>query len=174
MSVEPFDASIKKLSYSSDNSNVVSIDSNGKLTAKNAGRATVTASSTDGSKRNATCSIIVEPSVPISLDSIGHGIYNYNLLALTVTNNCSTMTIVDFDFDLDFYDWGGSKISGGSYSLGKEERIGPGNKKTIKRTVYGTGQSYKTVITITGVKFSDGTYWNIPYYEQETWSFTKN
>ena len=118
--------------------------------------------------------MIVEPSVPLELDSIGHGIFNYNLLALTVTNQCSTATIVDFDFNLEFYDWSGGKISGGSYSLGSEERIGPHRQKTVKRTVYGAGQAYKTVITITGVKFSDGSYWSIPYFEQETWSFTRN
>lgn len=170
---EPSDATNKKLNYSSSAWNV-SIDSNGEVTGKSAGKAKITATSTDGSKKSCTCDVIVEPSVPLSLDSIGYGIYMYNMMAMTVTNKCSTLTVVDYDFDLAFYDYSGSMINGGSYSLGKEERIGPGRQKTIKRTIYGVGQAYKTVVTITGVKFSDGSYWSIPSSEQETWSFTRN
>lgn len=174
VSVNPSDATNKKLSYSSDNSYIASVDSDGRITGKNGGKTRITATSTDGSKKTCSVEIIVEPSVPLSLDSIGHGIFNYNLLGLTVTNQCSTATIVDFDFDMTFYDWGGSEISSGSYSLGSQVKIGPHRQKTIKRTVYGAGQAYKTVITITGVKFSDGSYWSIPYSDQETWSFTRN
>lgn len=173
VSAEPSDATNKTLTYSSSESYVASVDSSGKITAKHAGKTRITATSTDGSKKSTYVDVIVEPAVPISLDSIGYGVYNYNLLGITVTNKCSTQAIVDFDFDLNFYDWGGSKINGGSYSLGKEVRIRAGGKTTIKRTVYGTGQAYKTVITITGVKFADGSYWSIPYGKQETWSFTR-
>ena len=95
------------------------------------------------------------------------------MMTITVTNKCSTMTIVDFDFDMSFYDYSGSMINGGSFSLGSEEKIGPGKQKTIKRNVYGIGQAYKTVIGITGVRFSDGTYWSIPSSDQETWQFTR-
>ncbi len=173
VSAEPSDATKKTLRFSSDNSYVASIDSDGRITGKHGGKTRVTATSTDGSGKSCVCNVIVEPSVPISLESIGHGIYNYNLLGLTVKNKCSTLTIVDFDFDMNMYDFSGNRVNGGSYSLGKEDRIGPGATRTIKRTVYGSGQAYKTVITITAVRFKDGTRWYIPKDQQETWSFTR-
>ena len=174
VNAEPSDATNKKLNYTSSSLSTASVDNNGNIKGKSVGRTKVTATSTDGSKKSCICDVIVEPSIPLSLDSIGYGIYMYNMMAMTVTNKCSALTVVDFDFDLAFYDYSGSMINGGSYSLGKEERIGPGRQKTIKRTIYGIGQAYKTVITITGVKFSDGTYWSIRSDEQETWSFTRN
>lgn len=173
VSVGPSDATIKEVKYSSSDSRVAAVDDRGNITAKSAGKATITATSTDGSNKSCTCNVVVEPVVPISLDSIGFGIYNYNLLGITVTNQCSTLTIVDFDFDLAFYSYSGSMINGGSFSLGKQTRIGPKRRQTIKRTVYGTGQAYKTVMTITGVYFSDGSYYSIPTASQETWTFTR-
>ena len=172
-SATPADATIKKLSYTSDNSRVASIDSNGNITAKNKGTTTITAKATDGSNKACVCTVVVEPSVPISLDSLGFGIFNFNLLGITVSNRCSEHTIVDFDFDLAFYSYNGTLVNSGSYSLGSKVKVRPGRQKTIKRTVYGVGQAYKTVMTITGVLFSDGTYWSIPSSEQETWSFTR-
>ena len=172
-SVEPYDATNKKLTFSSDNSFIASVDSDGKIKGERGGRTRITASATDGSNRKASVNVTVEPSVPLTLESIGHGVYMADLLALTVKNQCSTMTIVDFDFDITFYDYRGNIVNSGSCSLGKQENIPHGATKTIKRTMYGTSQAYKTVITITGVKFSDGSYWSIPYSQQETWSFTR-
>ena len=171
--VLPDDATNKKLSFASSDSRVVSINEHGMVTAESAGKAKVTASTTDGSNKSISVDVIVEPSTPISLDSIGFGIFNYNLLGITVTNRCKASTIVDFDFDLAFYDYTGSLINSGSFSLGNKVAIKPGQKKTIKRTVFGTGQAYKTVITITAVQLKDGTIWSIPYSQQETWSFTR-
>ena len=171
--VQPSDATNKELTYSTSAASIATVNSNGKITAKRAGKATITATAQDGSNRSASMVVTVEPSVPISLDSIGYGIYNYNLLGITVTNLCSSKTIVDFDFDLSFYDYGNRLVNSGSYSLGSQEKVGPKKQKTIKRTVYGVGQAYKTVITITSVDFSDGSTRYIPSSEQETWSFTR-
>lgn len=171
--VKPSDATNKSLTYSSSATSIASVNSSGTITAKRAGKAIISATTQDGSNRSASMTVTIEPSVPISLDSIGYGIYNYNLLGITVTNLCSTKTIVDFGFDLSFYDYGNSLVNSGSYSLGSPVKIGPKKQKTIKRTVYGVGQAYKTVITITAVEFSDGSIWYIPSSEQETWSFTR-
>lgn len=172
ITVGPNDATNKRLNYSSSSSSV-SVDDSGTITAKYTGKAKVTASSTDGSKKTCTCDVLVEPSVPLSVESIGNGIFIRNLFGITVTNQCSTKTIVDFEFELRFYSASGSLIDGGSYSLGKQEKIGPGKQKTIKRNVYGSGQAYKTVITVTAVRFSDGEYWSIPSSEQITNTFTR-
>ncbi len=47
---KPKNASIKKLNYKSSKSSVASVSTKGKITAKKAGTATITASATDGSK----------------------------------------------------------------------------------------------------------------------------
>ena len=174
VSTEPSNATNRKLQYSSADNSIARVDETGTITASRAGRTKITAITTDGSKKSITCDVIVESDVPITLDSIGHGVFQYNLLGLTVKNETSTQTIVDFNFDMTMYNYNGTVINEGSYSLGKEERIGPKQKKTIKRNVYGSGQAYKTVITITSVKFSDGTYYYIPSSKQQTWSFTRN
>ncbi len=173
VTVNPADATNKKISWSSENSYIAAVDSRGYITGKNAGKCKIYASSTDGSDKRASINVIIEPINPISLDSIGFGIYNYNLLGMTVTNRCSTKVIKDFDFDMTMYDYMGNVVNSGSYSLGSAVTIGPGSTKTIKRTVYGVGQAYKIKITITGVTYSGGETYYIPRSSQETWSFTR-
>lgn len=172
--VAPIDATDKGLNWSSDNSSVASVDGTGLVTCKQAGTAKITATAKDGSGKYCTFTVVVEPKVPLTLDSIGYGVYQYNLLGLTVTNQCSTKAIVDFDFDMKMVDYRGNVINSGSYSLGENETIYAGSTRTIKRSVYGAGQAYKTTITITGVEFSDGSFYSIPKLDRETWTFTRN
>ena len=57
--VSPTNASNKKITWTSSNTNSATVDSNGKVTAKGAGNATITATSqADGSKK-ATCAVTV-------------------------------------------------------------------------------------------------------------------
>lgn len=57
---KPKNASIKKLNYKSSKSSVASVSTKGKITAKKAGTATITASATDGSKKKATVKVTVK------------------------------------------------------------------------------------------------------------------
>ena len=57
---KPKNASIKKLNYKSSNSSVASVSTKGKITAKKAGTAMITASATDGSKKKATVKVTVK------------------------------------------------------------------------------------------------------------------
>ncbi len=57
--VKPDDAENKKLKWTSDNESVATVDSNGLVTAVGEGKATITASSTDGSNISASCVISV-------------------------------------------------------------------------------------------------------------------
>ena len=171
--VTPADASNKSLVWSSSDSGVATVDNTGKVEGRRAGTATITARAADGSGRSCTFRITVEPAVPIELESIGHGIYQFNLLGLTVTNKCKNHTIVDFDFDMELRSYSGGVINEGSFSLGSDVSIAPGATRTIKRTVYGAGNAYKTIITITGVSFRDGSYYRIPLELQDTWTFTR-
>ena len=61
--VNPSNATNKKVSWSSSNANVAKVDANGKVTAVAAGSATITVKTIDGNKI-ATCIITVANSGP--------------------------------------------------------------------------------------------------------------
>ena len=65
--VSPSNATNKSLSYSSNNSSVATVNSKGVITAKKAGKAIITVTARDGSKKKAQCTIYVKPSMPKSL-----------------------------------------------------------------------------------------------------------
>lgn len=174
VNVLPEDASNKNLLWSSDNNYIAAVDSSGTVTAKNAGKTTITATAKDGSNRKCVFYIVVEPSVPVTLESLGFGVYNANLLGITVKNMCSTKSIRNFDFNISLISYYGTELdSSGSYSLGSNVFIGPNATTTIKRTLSGISWTQKLKITITGVEFTDGTYYTIPLFDRETWSFTR-
>ena len=56
--ISPSNASNKSVTWSSSNTNIVSVDSNGKITAKKTGTATITVKTNDGNK-TATCKVTV-------------------------------------------------------------------------------------------------------------------
>ena len=81
---------------------------------------------------------------------------------------------MNFYFDIDLYSYTGAKLyTSGSYNLGSNVKIGPGASKQIKRTMSGISATYQLKLTITGVKFSDGSKYYIPASEQVTWTFTR-
>ncbi len=60
--ITPGDALIQKLSWSSNNTDVATVDDNGTVTAVAEGSAIITASANDGSGTTATCTLTVETS----------------------------------------------------------------------------------------------------------------
>lgn len=65
--ISPSDATNKTLEWSSSNSEVATVDTNGKILAIKQGQATITAQTTDGSNLSATCNVeVLEPTVLIS------------------------------------------------------------------------------------------------------------
>ena len=68
-SVNPSDAS-KNVSWSSSNSNIVSVSNEGLITGVALGTATITATSTYASSVKATCTVTVEEPSPIALQDI--------------------------------------------------------------------------------------------------------
>lgn len=174
VTVGPADATDKNVTWTSSDKSVAEVSSTGVVSAKRTGTAVITATANDGSGKKASFSVLVEPTVPITIKSLGFGIYNANLLGITVKNKCASTTIKNFDFNIILTDYAGNRLrTSGSYSLGKDETIGANAKKTIKRTLAGVSSSYKITITITGVKLANGTYYEIPYAAQETWTFTR-
>jgi len=67
--VAPDDATNKNVTWSSSDSSVATVDSNGKVTAKGAGSATITATAVDGSGITGTCEITV--NAPVVSGSVG-------------------------------------------------------------------------------------------------------
>lgn len=61
-SVLPADATTKKLEWTSSNTSVATVSGGGKVKAKGAGYATITAKTTDGTNISKSCTIIVKPS----------------------------------------------------------------------------------------------------------------
>lgn len=85
--VSPSNATVKTIKWSSSNTSVATIDTNGKITAKSAGSTTITATSNNG--KTATCKIIV-PEVAVTSISLSKTSASINIgdtVALTATIN---------------------------------------------------------------------------------------
>ena len=65
--VEPKDATNKEVTWTSSNTDVVTVDANGEVMAVSAGTATITATAADGSGKSASCTVTVsDPIVLVS------------------------------------------------------------------------------------------------------------
>ncbi|MBR2802581.1 MAG: Ig-like domain-containing protein [Erysipelotrichaceae bacterium] len=62
--VSPSNASDKSVSWTSSNTSVATVDSNGRITAIGAGTATITVTAIDGSGKKASCKVTVNASAP--------------------------------------------------------------------------------------------------------------
>lgn len=60
--IKPDNVSSKKLAYSSDNANIISVDENGTIKAEHGGKATITISTTDGSNKSTKVTVYA-PSI---------------------------------------------------------------------------------------------------------------
>ena len=77
--VEPENATFKKLEWKSLSPDVASVDNEGNIEAKNSGVAIIKATSTDGTNLSATCAVIVKDAVPTAETVIINEIQNANL-----------------------------------------------------------------------------------------------
>ena len=62
--IQPSNATTKKLSWSSSDTGVVTVDEQGNILGVGRGRATITATATDGSNVSASCLVEVEENIP--------------------------------------------------------------------------------------------------------------
>lgn len=104
--VLPDDATYKNITWTSSNNSIVSVE-NGLITAKNAGNATITASTKDGSSKN--CSVLVKEK-PIEYSGTGDKIIsNVDIpsgeYVANITFNSSRYHSVKFYYGNDKYDY---------------------------------------------------------------------
>ncbi len=64
VTIMPSDATVKQLLWTSSDESVAKVDQEGNITALSVGMAKIPAMSTDGSKRQATCTVTVEHNLP--------------------------------------------------------------------------------------------------------------
>ena len=84
--VLPSTTSNPSVSWSSSNTSVATVSSNGLVTAKSAGNAVITAITTDGSNLSASCNVTVKQlATSISLNKTSETLYMGNTLQLTAT-----------------------------------------------------------------------------------------
>ena len=65
--IQPYDTSNKKVTWSSSDDNIAKVDTNGLVTAIAVGEATITATTTDGTNLSASCKVIVVPTLAESI-----------------------------------------------------------------------------------------------------------
>ena len=87
--VSPDNATNKNLKWTSSNTNVATISNSGVVTAKGNGTATITATTTDGSNKSATCSVTV--STPILVTGVSLKITSLSFSALNTTQTLTAI-----------------------------------------------------------------------------------
>lgn len=99
--ISPSDAANKTLEWSSSNTEVATVDTNGKILAIKQGKTTITAQTTDGSNLSATCNVeVFEPTILISSITINPSTITgkvgetYQLTASITPENASEKTLV--------------------------------------------------------------------------------
>ena len=84
--VYPANATNKSIEWSSSNTSIATVDQNGKVTAKSAGTATITATATDGSGITASCLVtVIIPVSSINLNQTTASIYQNSTITLSPT-----------------------------------------------------------------------------------------
>lgn len=174
--IKPADASEKDVTWSSSDNSIVTVDNSGLLKAKRTGKATITASATDGSNKSGSTTVYIEPKNPVDVSSIHWqttwGAKN-GKIGVYARNLCTYHTIKSFDYTIKCYNRYDSEpvVSYLSYS---GENILPGKENKSKLTsesISGFNSAYYIEVTPTCVYFTDGTVQRIPQNAQTTSSF---
>ncbi len=142
--VEPADASVKKLNWTSSDTSVAKVYDDGDVEAVGVGRCKVYATSTDGNNVVAECTIIVKQIVSASSVTIN----SHEILMLTgkmrtltarlyPTNSTETVHWVSSDTSVVVVD-----------SNGQITTVGPGSCQVTAYTTYGTVQDTCTVYSM--------------------------
>ena len=161
VSVSPADAANKKVNWTSSNTYIATVDANGKVTAKNAGQCTITATSADNSSKKTSVTVIVEPKIPLDAVKFTRSGYfgAYYEFAVTFKNLTKTRTIKYIEFDLKYTYNGETKTFYSFYD--STSKLAPGKTKQIgwwDQLGYRLSYCSNFRIYLKSVRYSDGTW----------------
>lgn len=148
VTITPSDATDKAVTFESSDNKVVTVDSNGKITAVGPGTATVTVRTKDGSK-TATVTVTVKASEPSTVSVTGVKL-DQNSLVLQVDGSASlTATVEPENATNKEVTWKSSAESVATVDAnGKVTAIAPGMAAITVTTVDG-GKTDACVVTVT-------------------------
>jgi uncharacterized protein YjdB len=143
--VTPSNVTNKTVSWKSSNTSVASVDQNGKVTAKAAGTANITATTTDGTNLSATCQVTVTPvlatGISLNMSSLSLNVGDTETLNATVTPSNATNKTVS---------WKSSNTSVASVDQnGKVTAKAAGAANITATTTDGTNLSATCNVTVT-------------------------
>ncbi len=141
--VNPSNASNKTLTWTTSNTNIATVDSNGKVTAKGAGSATITVKTNNG--KTATCKVTVtNPTVAVTIVSL-------NKTALSLVKGSSTTlsaTVNPSNASNKILTWTTSNTNVATVdSNGKVTAKGAGNATITVKTNNGKTATCKVTVT---------------------------
>ena len=84
-SVKPSGATIKDLKYKSSDTSVATVDEKGNVTGVSVGKATITASTTDGSDKSASCTVTVKMKDDVGVTKIDKDGFSVTLISVRTT-----------------------------------------------------------------------------------------
>ena len=154
-SVYPSNATNKSVSWSSSNTNIATVDSNGKVTGVNEGTATITATTVDGGK-TASCTVTV-----LKRDVTGVSLDKHELLLYPNETYRLTATITPSNASIRTVNWTTSNASVATVSVGQVKGIGKGTAIIKARTADG---GYEDTCTVTVLPYMVTT----PYSPEKT------
>lgn len=151
--VTPSNATNKVVTWSSSNTSVATVSSNGLVTAKAPGNATITVTTTDGSNKSATCAVTVSAQLAtgITLNKTSATINNGETLQLTATVTPSSVS--------QAVTWSSSNTAVATVSSsGVVTAKGPGMVNITATTTDGSNLSASCAVTVrqlvTGITMS--------------------
>ena len=142
--ITPTNANYKGLKWKSSNNSVATVSSNGKVTAKKAGKVEITATARDGSKKQAKCEIVViQPITSIHL--------NKTNLSITKGSTNTLYVIIQpesaiFSNNLNFK-WTSSNNKVATVNQGIIKGISEG--KTTIKAISSNGKSASCIVFVT-------------------------
>jgi uncharacterized protein YjdB len=143
-SITPSNATNKKVTWSSSDKSIATVDKNGKVTAKKKGNVTITCTAADGSKTKATCKVTVkQPVTKITLSKTKVTLKKGKTITLKKTiapSSANTKTVI----------WKSSNKKVATVdSNGKVKAVGKGTATITCTAKDGSGKKATCKVTVT-------------------------
>ena len=147
--VSPSNASNKKVTWSSSDKKIATVSSSGKVTAKKAGKVTITVKAKDGSGKKATCKVTVKKATKVSSIKL-----NKTTLKLTVGDTATVKaTVSPSKATNKEVSWTSNDKSVATVSSkGKITATGVGTAKITVKAKDGSGKKATVKVTVEAVK----------------------